>query len=91
MAIKTRQVGTYLKTRGFDNEYYKKLVFEFVKKNKNGSTKSEVRDLLWSKLPDLLSSSQKESKISNILSELRREKKIENIGSDAKSAWVSIH
>lgn len=91
VAVKTKQVGSYLKTRGFDKEYYKKLVVEFVEKNKHGSTKGEIRDLLWNKLPELLSDTQKETKISNILRELRQEGKIVNAGNDAKPNWKSAH
>lgn len=91
LAVKTKQVGSYLKTRGFDKEYYKKLVLEFIKKNKNGSSKSEIRELLWNKLPDFLTESQKETKVSNILRELRQEGKISNTGSDAKPNWLSIN
>jgi ATP-dependent DNA helicase RecG len=91
VAIKTQQVGTYLKARGFDKEYYKKLVVEFIEKNKRGSTKGEIRDLLWNKLPELLSDIQKENKISNILRELRQEGKIANVGNDAKPNWKSAH
>lgn len=90
VAIKTKQIGSYLKTRGFDNSYYKKLVIEYVKKNKKGSSKSEIRELLWNKLPDILNDTQKENKISNILSELRIKNKIKNIGSDSISIWVSV-
>lgn len=91
VALKTKQIGSYLKTRGFDKEYYKKLVFEFIEKNRYGSTKVEIRDLLWSKLPELLSVTQKETKISNILRELRQEGKIINAGSDAKPSWKSTY
>jgi ATP-dependent DNA helicase RecG len=90
LAIKTKQVGVYLKNRGFDKEYYKKLTVEFIEKNKLGSTKSEIRDLLLGKLPEILTDTQKENKISNILTELKKEGKIENIGSDAKPCWKSI-
>jgi ATP-dependent DNA helicase RecG len=91
LAIKTKQVGTYLKTRGFDKGYYKKLALEFIKKNKNGTTKFEVRELLWSKLPDVLNEAQKETKISNILRELRIEGAIKNIGTDGRPNWISIN
>jgi len=90
VAIKTKQIGSYLKTRGFDNTYYKKLVIEYVNKNKKGSSKSEIRELLWNKLPDILNDAQKENKISNILSELRIKNRIKNIGSDSISIWVSV-
>lgn len=89
LAVKTKQVGAYLKNRGFDKEYYKKLTLEFIEKNKTGSTKMEIRELLMSKLPEILSDNQKENKISNILTELKKEKKIENMGSDAKPSWKS--
>ena len=91
LAVKTKQVGSYLKTRGFDKEYYKKLVLEFIYKNKHGSSKGEIRELLWNKLPELLTDTQKETKISNILRELRHENKIINTGSDTKSNWISIN
>ena len=90
VAIKTKQIGSYLKTRGFDNGYYKKMVVEYIKKNKKGSNKSEIRELLWNKLPDILNDSQKENKISNIISELRIKNKIKNIGSYSNPEWVSV-
>lgn len=90
LAVKTKQVGAYIKTRGFDKEYYKKLILEFIKKNKHGSSKKEIRILLWSKLPDVLTDTQKENKISNILRELRQEEKIKNTGNPAKPNWISI-
>lgn len=89
LAIKTKQVGVYLKNRGFDKEYYKKLTVEFIEKNKLGSTKIEIRDLLWEKLSDVLTNPQKERKISKILTELKKEGKIENLGNDAKPNWKS--
>ncbi len=90
LAVKTKQVGVYIKTRGFDKEYYKKLIIEFIKKNKHGSSKKDIRLLLWNKLPDVLTDDQKENKISNVLRELRQEKKIKNIGNATKPNWISI-
>lgn len=90
VAIKTKQVGAYLKTRGFDKEYYKKLTLEFIEKNKDGVSKPEIRELLWSKLPELLTDSQKETKISNILRELRKNNKIYNSGNDSKPNWKPV-
>jgi len=90
VAVKTKQVAKYLKTRGFDKKFYKKLVFELIEKTKIGTSKADIRDMLWDKLPDVLSDSQKETKISNVLRELREQKRIVNTGSDAKSNWISI-
>jgi ATP-dependent DNA helicase RecG len=88
VAIETKQVGNYLKRKGIDKEFYKKITLDLVKKNKTGTSKQEIRDLLWNKLPDLLSDTQKETKISNILRELRLENLIHNSGSDSKPNWI---
>ena len=90
LAVQTKQVGAYIKTRGFDKEYYKKLIIEFIKKNKHGSSKKDIRVLLWSKLPDVLTDDQKENKISNVLKELRQEGKIKNTGNATKPNWIYI-
>jgi len=90
VALKTKQVGSYLKTKGFDNDYYKKLVYEFIKKSISGVSKNELRDLLLSKLPEILTDKQKETKLSSILTDLKKNKKIENTGSDAKSNWKPL-
>ena len=79
----------YLKRRGFDKDYYKKLVFEFIDKSKTGVNKQEIKDLFWNKFPEFLNDKQKTNKISNILSELKRDNKITNVGSDTKSCWKS--
>ena len=89
IAKKTSQLSYYLKRRGFDKDYYKKLVFEFIDKSKVGVNKQEIKDLLWNKLPEFFNDKQKINKISNILSELKRENKITNVGSDTKSCWKS--
>ena len=89
IAKKTSQLSYYLKRRGFDKDYYKKLVFEFIDKSKAGVNKQEIKDLLWNKLPEFLNDKQKTNKISNILSELKRENKIFNVGSDTKPCWKS--
>lgn len=89
IAKKTSQLSYYLKRRGFDKDYYKKLVFEFIDKSKAGVNKQEIKDLLWNKLPEFINDKQKTNKISNILSELKRENKIFNVGSDTKPCWKS--
>jgi len=87
VAIKTKQIGNYLKNRGFDKEWYQKLITEFIGKTNEGATKKEIRDLLWEKLPDIFSTTQKENKLSDLLRELRKKNKIKNLGSDSKPCW----
>ncbi len=87
VALKTKQIGNYLKNRGFEKEWYEKLIIEFIGKTNEGATKYEIRDLLWEKLPDIFTKIQKENKLSDLLRGLRQKKKITNLGSDAKPCW----
>jgi ATP-dependent DNA helicase RecG len=90
VAIKSDQIGTYLKNRGFDKEYYKKLLLEFLNKKKVGVNKEEIKNLLWDKLPNVLSDAQKLRRISVVLTELKHQKQIENTGSDTKPLWKLV-
>lgn len=87
VAVKTKQVGAYLKNRGFEKEWYQKLILEFIGKTNEGATKQDIRDLLWEKLPDIFSTIQKENKLSDLLRDLRQKGRIENLGSDSKPSW----
>lgn len=87
VAVKTKQVGAYLKNRGFDKEWYQKLIIEYIERANEGANKSEIRELLWEKLPDIFSSTQKENKLSGLLRDLRQKGKIQNLGSDSKPCW----
>lgn len=60
----------YIKNKGFDDRYYKDLIVEYL--NKFGKAqKKELRDLLWDKLPGILSDAQKERKILTLLTSLK--------------------
>lgn len=87
VAVKTNQLSSYLKNRGFDKEYYKKLLIELFRLNEAGTSKKDIKELLWAKLPDVLSDRQKMNKISTILTELKRSNLIENTGSDTRPCW----
>ena len=78
----------YIKNRGFDDEYYKKLIVEYITKF-GAASKQDIRKLLLSKLPDVLSDQQKEHKISNLLKALKRNE-ILTLDSPVpqKSRWV---
>jgi ATP-dependent DNA helicase RecG len=91
IAMQTGQLDSYLNTRGFDNAFYTKMVFEFIDKNKGGTSKGAIKKLLWSKLPDVLNEKQKLNRVSNIIQQLRRENQIINQGSDSNPIWISIH
>ncbi len=69
----------YMKLKWFDDEYYAQMILEYLEKYKKAH-KQEIKDLLWNKLPDILTEKQKEDKINNLLnSKLSREWRIESI------------
>jgi len=91
LAVSTKQVAKYIKLRGEDNEYYRKIVYELISKNQIGTDKREIRGLLSNKLPEIFDESQKENRISYILKKLKEEGKIQNLGTDAKPKWVPLN
>ena len=56
----------YVKNKAFDDEYYRKLIIQYLTNFKKAS-KDDIRKLIFDKLPDVLSEHQKENKIRNIL------------------------
>ncbi|MCT4663777.1 MAG: hypothetical protein N4A45_00925 [Flavobacteriales bacterium] len=66
----------YIKQKGFDDEYYEKLIIEYLKKFTT-ATSSDFKKLLSDKFPDILSDKQKEEKRRNMLQKLKRNKLIE--------------
>jgi ATP-dependent DNA helicase RecG len=60
----------YIKNKGFDDQYYKDMIVEYLRKY-GKAQKKDFRDLLWDKLPDVLDSKKKNSKITTLLTALR--------------------
>lgn len=77
----------YIKQRGFDDEYYKKLILECISKYKS-ATKNDLDALLIEKFSDVLSLKQKKNKLSNLLGILRRNGVIFNKGTTNKPVYV---
>lgn len=91
VSIGTEQMAKYIKTRGFDNDYYKKLILEFIaKQSKDGVSKSEIKYLLWDKLPNILDDKQKLTRVKNLLRDLRVDNKIKNMGTVVKPKWFIV-
>lgn len=76
----------YIKNKGFDDQYYKDLIIEYLKKF-NSAKKKDIRVLLWDKLPDILDDKRKERKIGNLLASLKKEKIIKTSISD-RTEWI---
>lgn len=66
----------------------KDLIVEYLKQY-GKAKKKEIRELLWDKLPDVLSDVQKENKIRNMLTALRKQGIIDtDTENQQKSNWI---
>ena len=80
----------YIKNKGFDDEYYKKLIVDYLKQWKKGR-KKDFMDLLLSKLPDVLDEKQKEYKVRNLLSLMKAAGIIDTDSNNNRLAnWVLV-
>ena len=89
IATTSQHVGlksSYIKNKSFDDEYFKKLILEYINKFGRASRK-EIDDLLLGKLSDNLTSQQKRYKITNLLTSLRTNEKIK---SGEKRMWYPV-
>ncbi|MCM1496104.1 MAG: putative DNA binding domain-containing protein [Bacteroides sp.] len=80
--------AAYIKNKGFDDKYYKDLIVEYLKQYKKAK-KKDIRELLWDKLPDVLSDAQKEHKVSNLLAALKKNNVIDTDSlNQQRSYWI---
>lgn len=80
--------ASYIKNKGFDDKYYKDLIVEYLKQYKT-ARKKDIRNLLWDKLPDALSDTQKENKMRNLLTSMKKAGIIDtDSDNQQKSNWI---
>ena len=90
VAKATEQEAEYIRNRGFDDQYYRDMIIQYLQQFGTG-TKAQFRNLLTDKLPDSLDDMQKERKIGNLLSSLRIQGRIAVIGHEGKQAiWALV-
>jgi ATP-dependent DNA helicase RecG len=82
----TSSKAHYIRTRAQDDEYYCKLITDYLQKFKR-ATREEIDQLLVVKLSEGLDAAQKVRKISNLLTKLRRRGIIVNQGSKKSPCW----
>lgn len=82
----TASKADYIRTRAQDDDYYAKLIVDYLSKF-GGASRKEIDDLLLDKLSSALSQIQKKNKIGNIISKLRIGGVIHNAGSRAAPEW----
>ena len=87
IASATQKKAEYIRTRAQNNDYYEKLICDYLIKFKE-ATRKEINDLLWQKLSDGLNEEQKDNKIASILTKLRRVGAIKNIGPKKIPRWT---
>ncbi len=79
VAAATETMVDYLKKRGIDKAYCRRMVVELLRKQ-GRATRDDFDKLLLGKLSDALNANQKKNLITNLLQQLRRESVIRPIG-----------
>lgn len=87
VAKATGETGRHIRERGFNKKYYMDLIMELVRTHGPVSRK-DIDDALLEKLPDRLTSKQKQVRVRNLLQELRISGKITNQGTRARPTWI---
>ena len=86
VAKATASKADYIRTRAQDDDFYAKLLIDYLERF-NEASRKEIDRLLLPKLSEALSETQKVSKINNLLTKMRRNGQIFNAGSDKTSLW----
>ena len=86
VAAATASKADYIRTRGQDDEFYAKLITDYLAKFGEAS-RADINKLLLDKLSEALTEKQKGNKISSLLTKLRRQGTIVNAGSDTAPSW----
>ena len=71
-------MADYVKNKSFDDEYFKKLILEYIKKQGKTSRKA-IDKLIIPKLSAVLSEEQKKNKVKNFLTDLKNKEKIKSL------------
>jgi ATP-dependent DNA helicase RecG len=87
VAAATATMADYVRTRGQDDEFYAKLLTDYLA-GAGSATRREVDQLLLDKLSDALTPEQRTKKIANLLTKLRRQGVIVNAGPRATPQWM---
>ncbi len=90
LATDPESKATYLRHRAFDDDYYRKLILEYLKEF-GEAKRADFEILLMDKLSDGLSEEQKRWKIANMIQTLRKKGQI-TADKNARSAkWRLSH
>lgn len=87
VAKATGSMTDYIRTRAQDDEFYAKLITDYLRQAGQAS-RTDIEKLLIGKLSDGMTPEQKQRKIGNLLTKMRRHRRIHNSGSRGKPKWV---
>ncbi|MBU1189364.1 MAG: putative DNA binding domain-containing protein [Gammaproteobacteria bacterium] len=82
----TGDKARYIRNRGLDDEYYRKLIIDYLEKY-GQATRQDIRELLLPKLPEVLDEAQKGHKIRNLMQAMRRDGLMRPEGPRSKTIW----
>ena len=82
----TGQKASYIRNKGLDDGYYRKLVTDYLRRY-GQATRKDMDDLLLAKLPEVLDAAQKAHKIRNLLQAMRRDDLIHRTGPKMSAVW----
>ena len=90
VAEASQDQSTYIKLRGFKDEYYKNLILEYLTTYKQ-ATKSEIDKLILDILPEILDEHKKENKVRNLIYAMsKKDKTIVNKGTTRYPKWEKV-
>lgn len=88
IAEATNAKADYIRNRGFDDAYYKKMILDFITEY-GKATKEDLDKLILDKLSQVLDEKQKKNKLRNLIYAMHnKDKTIANQGSTRKPIWV---
>lgn len=86
----TNQKAGYIRNRGFKDEYYKKMILEYLEKYER-ATKEDIDKLILDILPDILDIQQRANKVRNLLYAMsKKEQVIVNQGTNRNPIWKKV-
>ena len=85
VAEKTGAIGEYLDKKGLDNQYYEKLIMDYLKVKP--TSKRELDVYLGAKLSNILTDKQKKKKVSNLLYRMALRGLVESSSRSRNAIW----
>jgi ATP-dependent DNA helicase RecG len=87
IAQTTGQKAEYTRNAPFEKQYFFDLVQKLLKDH-NSASRQDIDKLLWDKLPDWMTDTQRRYKIGNLINEMRKANIIRNTGLRGKPHWM---